>query len=91
MPRKSPKHSLQDLNVNHLKPEKFKNYLTLGELVREVGKDESWIRRLERAGKLPAAKRHRIGELSIRLNSPAAVEEIKLIFSKMHPGRPKAT
>jgi hypothetical protein len=82
-------YSHRPLEVDHLKPEKFKGYLTLGELAREVGKDPSWIKKLERKGRVPEAKRHRIGKIQVRLYSPGAVQEMKQIFAAMRPGRPK--
>lgn len=75
-------------NVDYLKPPKFKNFLTLAELCQEVNRDPSWIRELERKGKIPAASRVPRGKLSIRLWSPAQVTEIKEILSTMRPGRP---
>lgn len=75
--------------VDHLKPAKFKGYLTLGELARRVGKDKDWIRRLERADRLPKARRHKVGAIEVRLYSPARVREIEEIFSQMRRGRPR--
>lgn len=76
-------------SVDHLKPDKFKDYSTLGELSFMLGKDRDWIRKLERQDRLPKAKRVKIGEIEIRLYSPAQVEEIKQIFNRMRPGRPR--
>jgi hypothetical protein len=77
------------LRVEQMKPAKFKDYLTLGELALAVGRDKSRIRKLERAGKLPEGIRHKIGRMEVRLYPPARVEEIKQIFSQMRPGRPR--
>lgn len=76
-------------NVAHMKPAKFANYLTLGELAMEVNKDRDWIRKLERAGRIPAGTRCQYGLQKIRLYSPAMVKEIKEIFSTHKPGRPR--
>jgi hypothetical protein len=71
-----------------MKPPRFKDYFTLSELCVEVGRDPSWIRKLEADGKIPKAKRVQRGKLSIRLWSPAQVDEIDQILSEMRPGRP---
>ena len=75
--------------TSHIKPERFSDYLTIGELARVVRKDISWIKRLERAGRIPQAKRVQLGELSFRLYSPAQVKEIEGIFKTMKVGRPR--
>lgn len=87
--KKGPTFRLKPPKVDHLKPDKFKNYLTLSELARHVGKDKDWIRKLERAGRLPEPTRHKIGQNEIRLYSPAAVKEVETIFKGMRPGRPR--
>lgn len=88
MPRKLtvPLH-MRDLDF--LKPERFRDYVTISELSRIVGKDISWLRRLERRGRIPKASRVTRGELEVRLWSPAQVIEIKEILSHMTPGRPR--
>lgn len=80
---------LHPRDVQYLKPTKFQHYLTLAEVSREVKRDASWIRRLEKAGKIPMAQRVQRGELSVRLWSPRQVEEIKEVLSKLRPGRPR--
>lgn len=75
-------------DVSYMKPEKFKGYFTLAEASREVGRDPSRIRRLEADGKIPQAARVSVGTLKVRLWSPAQVSEIKVVLSKMRPGRP---
>lgn len=87
--RKGPSLPLNPPRVDHLKPDKFKHYLTISELARIIGKDKSWILKLERAGRLPEGIRHKIGSIEVRLYSPAQVEEIQQIFSTMRPGRPR--
>lgn len=74
-----------------MKPKQFKDHLTLGELARLVERDTSWIRKLERQGRIPEPVRHKIGEISVRLYSPAKVREIHQILSTLKRGRPKRT
>ena len=82
---------VRKLEVDHLKPPKFKHYLTLGELSRRVKKDRDWIRRLEREGRIPEGIRHRVAGQQIRLYPPARVREIEEFFSNQRPGRPKGS
>lgn len=89
MAKKGPTFPVKPPSVKHLKPDKFQHYLTIGELARIVKKDVSWIRKLEREGRVPEGTRHKIGSIEIRLYSPAQVQEIKEIFSMMRPGRPR--
>jgi hypothetical protein len=72
--------------AQRFKPPKFQHYLTLGELEQELGKDRSWIRLLEREGRLPEPKRVQYGGLSIRLYSPEQVEECRRIFATHRVG-----
>lgn len=72
-----------------MKPSKFQDYLTATELAREVNRDVSWLKILEREGRIPEAARVDHGELKIRLWSPAQVQEVKKILATMKPGRPK--
>jgi hypothetical protein len=81
----------RSLGPDQFKPEKFAHYLTLGELADHVERNRDYMRRLERQGRLPEAKRHKVGKLSIRLYSPAQVREIETIFSRMRRGRPRVT
>ncbi len=76
-------------DLSFLKPAKFQDYLTITELARFVGKDVTWIKRLEKEGRIPKAARHYQGENAIRLWSPSQVQEIKTIFQNMKLGRPK--
>lgn len=75
-------------NIQYLKPPKFKDHLTLGELCEYVERDPSWIKQLERDGKIPKAQRVQRGKLSIRLWSPAQADEIISIIALHRPGRP---
>lgn len=74
-------------DISYFKPKGFEGYVTMRELCALVRRDPSWIRRLERAKRIPAAKRVTHGALEVRLWSPKQVEEIQLILSKMRPGR----
>lgn len=67
------------------KPEKFKHYLTIGELVLHVKHDVRWIKRLEAAGKIPRAVRHN----GVRLYSPDQVKDVENYFATSQTGRPK--
>lgn len=88
--RKEPT-TLTYRDLDYMKPEKFRNHLTLTELSRLVSKDIDWLRRLEAAGRISKAARVKMGQLEIRLWSPAQVEEIKVIMSQMRRGRPKGS
>lgn len=76
-------------NVSYLKPPRFREHLTLMELCERLEKDPSWIRQLEKDGRIPKAVRVDRGQISIRLWSPAQVEEIESIIATHRPGRPK--
>lgn len=75
-------------DLEYLKPRKFQDHLTIMELSRYVGKDSTWLKRLEREGRIPQAARVQMGQLSIRLWSPEQVQEIVEILAEMKPGRP---
>lgn len=76
-------------NIDYFKPARFKGYFTLSELAREIPCDPSWLRKLERAGRIPMAHRVQRGKLSIRLWSPAQRDEIVRIIDGHQVGRPK--
>jgi hypothetical protein len=78
-------------DLDYLKPKNFRHYYTIKELAERVERDPSWIKRLERDGRIPIATRVEMGELDVRLWSPEQVEEIELILSEMKPGRPPGT
>lgn len=75
-------------DITYFKPKRFKEYFTLAEMSREVGCDPSWLRKLERAGRIPEASRVQRGKLSIRLWSPAQRDEIVEIIGNHRVGRP---
>ncbi len=75
-------------DVKYLKPKKFRNHLTIAEVAREVERDISWIRRLEKEGRIPKASRVARGQIEIRLWSPEQVKEIKSIIASHKVGRP---
>jgi hypothetical protein len=65
-------HRLHFRDLSYMKPEKFQDYLTLGELARVVDRDISRIRKLEQDGTIPQAQRYKLGQLEIRLVEPEA-------------------
>lgn len=77
---------LRRRDLSYLKPERFTDYLTVGELSRAVKRDAKYLMRLEQADRIPRALRTRE---NVRLWSPAQVEEIRAILSRMKVGRPK--
>jgi hypothetical protein len=62
------------------KPGKLADHLTLSELAEHVGRDESRIRQLEKAGAIPAPARIRVGALRVRLYSKAEAAMIQERF-----------
>jgi len=76
-------------DVTYLKPVKFQDYLTLAELAAFCARDPSWLRYLEKEGRIPEAQRVQRGQISVRLWSPAQADEIKAIIDTHHPGRPR--
>lgn len=76
-------------DVNYLKPTRFKDYFTLAELCEYVRKDPSWIRLLEKDGRIPRAQRVKRGKIEVRLWSPPQVKEIEQIIAQHKPGRPR--
>jgi len=84
--RKVPTSLGRDLE--YLKPSKFQDHLTILELSRHVGRSQTWLKHLERTGKIPKAARVNQGQLAIRLWSPQQVNEIIEILKKQKVGRP---
>ncbi len=76
-------------NTDYMKPDRFQDYLTITELSRYVDRDISWLRKLERDGKIPEAHRVQVGKLSVRLWSPTQADEIYSIVRSLKRGRPK--
>lgn len=81
-------HGTVPRDTAYFKPVMYKEYLTLAEMARAVGCDPSWLRKLERAGRIPEAQRVQRGKLHIRLWSPAQRDEIIRIISEHRVGRP---
>jgi hypothetical protein len=77
------------IKVAGLKPARFADYLTLGELSVKVNKDKDWLRKLERRGTIPPGIRHRVGKIEVRLYPPSRVREIEAILKTLRPGRPR--
>jgi hypothetical protein len=90
VPRDKHSYMTRSPKVDHLKPKKYKDYLTIGEVAQKLRRDVSRLKDMERQDRIPKAVRHKVGKLEIRLYSPAAVEEIEVIFAGLRPGRPKA-
>ena len=80
---------LKTRDVTFMKPKGHENWLTITELSVKVGKDISWLRKLERENRIPKAKRFKHGELNVRLWSPVQVDEIEQILSTLKRGRPR--
>lgn len=78
-------------HVDYMKPERFADYLTITEMSRSVDRDVSWLRRLEREGRIPTAHRIQVGKLSVRLWSPSQRDEIYTIVHSFKRGRPKGS
>jgi len=74
-----------------LKPEGFKDYLTMGELLAIVKRDRRRITKLESEGKIPSPIRVRVGRLSVRLYSQEEAATIVRYFENAKPGRPVTT
>jgi hypothetical protein len=83
-----PAYSYKMRNLEYLKPDAFSDYLTIYEVAKKVERDPSWIRKLERADRIPKAARVKCGKLQVRLWSPEQVTEIQLIIDNMRMGRP---
>jgi len=77
--------------LGHLKPAKFKDYLTMSEVAVAIPVDTRWLRRLESEDRIPRAQRVPMGKLEMRLWSPEQVEEIKRIIEGHKVGRPKGS
>jgi hypothetical protein len=74
-------------DVSYMKPRKFRNHMTLNEVSRAVNRDRTRILQLEKEDRIPQPRRVKVGTLDVRLWSPAQVDEIRDVFSKMKPGR----
>ncbi len=79
----------KEVHSQHLKPARFRNWLSLQEMANAVGRDKSTLRRLEAQDKIPRAQRYKVGDLEIRLWPRAQVAEIQTILKTIRPGRPK--
>jgi hypothetical protein len=76
-------------SVKHFKTKRFPNHMTITEVARACDRDISWIRKLEKDGRIPKAQRVQAGAIMVRLWSPTQVEEIKTVISNMKTGRPR--
>lgn len=84
-------HRAKMRDVSFIKPIGMEGYFTITELSRAIDRDVSWIRKLERDDRIPAAHRVKHGKLSVRLWSPKQVDEIRAITAAIKPGRPRAS
>ena len=75
-------------DTDYMKPKGFEDYLTITEMSRSVDRDISWLRKLEREGRIPEAHRVVVGKLSVRLWSPTQRDEIYIIVNSLKRGRP---
>lgn len=62
------------------KPADKQDWMTMTELARYVGRDVSWLRRMDRQRQLPVAARVKVGRLSVRLYSPRQAAQILRLF-----------
>ena len=84
--KRKPYGQTERQGVSRFKPEGYEHYLTISELAKEVDREPSWIKQLERKDRLPAPQRVKVGLLSVRLYAPEMVDEIKAIFATHRPG-----
>jgi hypothetical protein len=89
--RKTTGRKMRATGLSHLKPRKFKDYLTMGEAAALIPVDPRWLRRLEAEDRIPRAQRVPMGTLEMRLWSPEQVEEIRTIIEGHKVGRPKTS
>lgn len=81
-------------DLNHFKPDGFRNYMTLAELCAWLeshgeGRHKTSIIKLEAEGKIPMASRAQCGQIAIRLWSPKQARTIlKKLQTEIRPGRP---
>jgi hypothetical protein len=85
-PNVTHRSSMRD--TDYMKPPRFADYLTITEMSRAVDRDISWLRKLERDGKIPKAHRVPVGKLMVRLWSPTQRDEILVIVNSLKRGRP---
>lgn len=71
------------------KPVGFADHLTLAEVANAVGRDKSRIVQLEKAGRIAAPVRVKVGKHKVRLYSKAELSAIVVHFQHAKTGRPK--
>jgi len=81
-------HTSRMRDTDYMKPPAFLDYLTLTEMSRYVDRDVSWLKKLEKDGRIPTAHRVKVGKLSVRLWSPTQRDEILVIVNSLKRGRP---
>jgi len=72
-----------------LKPERYRDWMTITELSQHTGKNFKYLLKLEKEGRIPTAARLQKGQLAWRLWSPEQVDEIIQILKTHRVGRPR--
>lgn len=85
MPRKYNGRLQRD--PSYYKPTRYKHYKTRKEVAVMLGVDESWLYKMEKAGRIPAPARIKRGRLEIRLYSLEIIDEIKNIKMRIGYGQ----
>lgn len=78
-------------NFGRWKPDKYKDFLTTGEVSVLVNRNRSRIQQLERAGRIPKPIRVKVGRHQVRLYSAKEVKFIQEYFKNAKNGRPRRT
>jgi predicted DNA-binding transcriptional regulator AlpA len=76
-------------DMRPLKPERFRDWMTIQELSQHTGKTQKWLLKLEKEGRIPQASRLQKRSLGWRLWSPEQVDEIHQILATHKVGRPR--
>lgn len=76
-------------NYDRFKPANMRDHMTRTQVARHVGRSLSRLKQLERQGVLPKPIRVKVGELRVRLYSPADVRKIERHFANAKPGKPR--
>lgn len=75
-------------NYARWKPAGFKDHKTVAEVCAIVGRDRRRLTQLEKAGRIPAPIRVKVGRLRVRLYSKSEVRTIQRYFKAAKPGNP---
>jgi predicted DNA-binding transcriptional regulator AlpA len=74
---------------SRFKPRNMQNFLTRTEVAKRVGRSRERILQLEKERRIPKPVSVKVGELQVRLYSPADVAKIEAHFATAKPGRPR--